>query len=59
MSLIRSSIVDQADEVAFPQVGIAASERVEHRLADPAQMGELFKVAAYVAPGWPEPAGFG
>ncbi len=29
------------------------------RLTDPEQMGELFKVVAITAPGWPVPAGFG
>ena len=42
----------------------AAPERTEEiaaardRLADPSQMGRLFKVLAMRAPGWPEPAGF-
>ncbi|WP_305097843.1 class I SAM-dependent methyltransferase [Croceibacterium aestuarii] len=30
-----------------------------HRLIDPDQMGELFKVMGLAAPGWPEPVGFG
>ncbi|MEO7787011.1 MAG: SAM-dependent methyltransferase [Sphingomicrobium sp.] len=34
---------------------IAAARR---RLCDAAEMGELFKVIAVHAPGWPEPAGF-
>ena len=34
---------------------IAAARR---RLCDEAEMGELFKVIALHAPGWPEPAGF-
>jgi NADH dehydrogenase [ubiquinone] 1 alpha subcomplex assembly factor 7 len=29
-----------------------------HRLTDPGQMGELFKVMALAAPDWPEAAGF-
>ncbi|WP_404335188.1 class I SAM-dependent methyltransferase [Sphingomonas sp. MMS12-HWE2-04] len=28
------------------------------RLVDPEQMGDLFKVIAFTAPGWPTPAGF-
>jgi SAM-dependent MidA family methyltransferase len=42
----------------------AASERAESlagdrdRLVAPEQMGELFKVIAITAPGWPVPAGF-
>ncbi|RYY28217.1 MAG: class I SAM-dependent methyltransferase [Sphingomonadales bacterium] len=42
----------------------AAPERTEQlaldrdRLIDPEQMGELFKVIALTAPGWPIPAGF-
>ncbi|MDV3458997.1 SAM-dependent methyltransferase [Sphingomonas sp. HF-S4] len=42
----------------------AAPERAEalaadrDRLADPEQMGDLFKVVALTAPGWPVPAGF-
>ncbi len=28
------------------------------RLVDPAEMGTLFRVAAWRAPGWPDPAGF-
>ncbi|AGH50363.1 hypothetical protein G432_13220 [Sphingomonas sp. MM-1] len=34
-------------------------EAARHRLTDASEMGELFKVMAFVAPGWPEPAGFG
>ena len=42
----------------------ASPERAEQialdrkRLTDPEQMGELFKVIALTAPGWPVPAGF-
>ena len=39
----------------------ARAEEVEsarHRLTAPDQMGELFRVLAVVAPGWPVPAGF-
>jgi len=34
-------------------------EQALHRLCDRDEMGELFKVMAIRAPGWPEPAGFG
>jgi SAM-dependent MidA family methyltransferase len=33
-------------------------ETARHRLTAPEQMGELFRVMALTAPGWPEPAGF-
>jgi SAM-dependent MidA family methyltransferase len=33
-------------------------EAAMHRLCDPGQMGELFKVLAIHSPGWPIPAGF-
>jgi SAM-dependent MidA family methyltransferase len=33
-------------------------EAARHRLTAPRQMGELFRVIALVAPGWPDPAGF-
>jgi SAM-dependent MidA family methyltransferase len=39
---------DRADEI----------EAARHRLTAPAQMGDLFRVLALVAPSWPEPAGF-
>jgi NADH dehydrogenase [ubiquinone] 1 alpha subcomplex assembly factor 7 len=35
-----------------------ALEAAMHRLADPGQMGELFKVMGLAAPGWPAGAGF-
>ncbi len=35
-----------------------AIEAAVKRLTDPTQMGELFKVAAYYSPDWPDPAGF-
>jgi SAM-dependent MidA family methyltransferase len=34
-------------------------EAARDRLTAPDQMGDLFRVLALVAPGWPEPAGFG
>jgi len=45
-------------------LSLAAPERAgqlaedRERLTDPEQMGELFKVLALTAPGWPVPAGF-
>lgn len=33
-------------------------EAARHRLSAPAQMGRLFKILAFSAPGWQEPAGF-
>ena len=33
-------------------------EAARHRLSAPSQMGRLFKVLAFSAQGWPEPAGF-
>jgi NADH dehydrogenase [ubiquinone] 1 alpha subcomplex assembly factor 7 len=36
----------------------AAIATDRERLVSPAQMGQLFKAMALVAPGWPEPAGF-
>ena len=50
---LRAAALAKADPARAAEV-----EAARYRLADPAQMGELFKVAAFVAPGWPEPAGF-
>ncbi len=36
-----------------------AAHSAMHRLIDPDQMGDLFKVMGLAAPGWPEPVGFG
>jgi SAM-dependent MidA family methyltransferase len=36
----------------------AEIEAARERLVSPAQMGALFKAMAFVAPGWPAPAGF-
>ena len=36
----------------------AAITAATQRLTDPAAMGDLFKVLALTAPGWPEPVGF-
>jgi NADH dehydrogenase [ubiquinone] 1 alpha subcomplex assembly factor 7 len=36
----------------------AELEQARDRLVSPEQMGTLFKVMAFVAPGWPDPAGF-
>ncbi len=36
----------------------AEIEAARERLVSPDEMGELFKVMALVAPGWPDPAGF-
>jgi len=36
----------------------AEIEAARDRLVAPGQMGRLFKVMAFVAPGWPRPAGF-
>ncbi len=51
-------------ELRAASLAKAAPERAEEiaaarrRLADPDQMGSLFKAMALTAPGWPEPAGF-
>jgi SAM-dependent MidA family methyltransferase len=46
---------------ALARAAPARTEEIEaarHRLAAPSQMGRLFKVLAFSAPQWPEPAGF-
>jgi NADH dehydrogenase [ubiquinone] 1 alpha subcomplex assembly factor 7 len=46
---------------ALARAAPARTEEIEaarHRLSAPSQMGRLFKILAFSAPGWPEPAGF-
>jgi len=46
---------------ALARAAPARTEEIEaarHRLSAPSQMGRLFKVLAFSAPGWAEPAGF-
>jgi SAM-dependent MidA family methyltransferase len=46
---------------ALARAAPARTEEIEaarHRLSAPSQMGRLFKVLAFSAPGWQEPAGF-
>jgi SAM-dependent MidA family methyltransferase len=46
---------------ALARAAPARTEEIEaarHRLSAPAQMGRLFKILAFSAPGWQEPAGF-
>ncbi|MEO1969423.1 MAG: SAM-dependent methyltransferase [Sphingomonadaceae bacterium] len=45
---LKASAPDKAEEV----------EAARHRLTDPEEMGELFKVMALTGAGWPEGAGF-
>ncbi|WP_237452109.1 class I SAM-dependent methyltransferase [Qipengyuania algicida] len=45
---LKASAPDKAEEV----------EAARHRLTDPEEMGELFKVMALTGTGWPEGAGF-
>ena len=42
---------------ANPDQGAALAE-AHRRLTSPAEMGSLFRAMAFVAPGWPDPAGF-
>lgn len=50
---VRAAALAQAS----PQTSADIATAVD-RLTSPAQMGELFKVMALTAPGWPAPAGF-
>jgi len=57
--LMRLGITERtaALSLATPErAGQLATDR--ERLVHPEQMGELFKVIAFTAPGWPVPAGF-
>ena len=57
--LERLGIADRAE--ALIQAHPDRADDIEagrHRLYDPRQMGELFKVVAIHSPGWPVPAGF-
>ena len=57
--LERLGITARASALANAQPDRASQIAGEHRrLCAPDQMGELFKVMALIAPGWPPPAGF-
>jgi SAM-dependent MidA family methyltransferase len=46
---------------ALARAAPARTEEIEaarHRLSAPSQMGRLFKILAFTAPQWQEPAGF-
>jgi NADH dehydrogenase [ubiquinone] 1 alpha subcomplex assembly factor 7 len=46
---------------ALARAAPARTEEIEaarHRLSAPSQMGRLFKILAFSAPQWQEPAGF-
>jgi SAM-dependent MidA family methyltransferase len=56
--LERLGIVARANALAQAHPGNADQiERDRRRLCDPGQMGNLFKVMALHASGWPAPAG--
>lgn len=50
---LRAAALAKADPSRVAEIQIARD-----RLADPKQMGKLFKVMAFIAPDWPEPEGF-
>mgnify|MGYP001034903431 FL=1 len=57
--LMRLGIAERTASLSLAapdRAGQLATDR--DRLTDPEQMGELFKVIALTAPGWPVPAGF-
>ena len=50
---LRTEALSRAAPERAPEIGGARD-----RLVSPRQMGELFKALAFVAEGWPDPAGF-
>jgi NADH dehydrogenase [ubiquinone] 1 alpha subcomplex assembly factor 7 len=50
---MRAAVLARAAPAAAEEITVAVK-----RLTHPDQMGELFKVMALTAPGWPAPAGF-
>jgi SAM-dependent MidA family methyltransferase len=57
--LTRLGITERTASLSLASPDRAGQLAVDRdRLVDPEQMGELFKVIAFTAPGWPVPAGF-
>lgn len=57
--LMRLGIAERTASLSLAAPDRAGQLAIDRdRLTDPEQMGELFKVIALTAPGWPVPAGF-
>ena len=57
--LMRLGIAERTASLSLAAPDRAGQLAIDRdRLTDPEQMGELFKVIAFTAPGWPVPAGF-
>jgi SAM-dependent MidA family methyltransferase len=56
--LDRMGIGLRAEALSRAAGRAAEIEAARHRLTAPEEMGSLFKVMAFVAAGWPDPAGF-